>query len=226
MNIVVNDQKITIYLCDEHAENTTVKTAKDKYIERQNKINDLMEQAKKLGLDLTTQHTEAAKPEKRTERKVSNADVPQTETEGERWISTSKFEDVEERGSSSVGGQGAQSYTNYKPSQLTDTLDDNLRDGKVKIGIIEGRDGSPVPIPLERIDGTGTTSIRIVKTETDQTLQKRFKAMANMGLTDDQPDFRRGYTESTRDCPICRGDCFVNGKTCPKCNGSGLISLI
>lgn len=245
MTITIDNQKIVVEICDEHAEDTTVKIAREKYQDRQIQINALFEQAKKLGLDpsvftanVTSQSTQVKQEVQsspaavevtdtkqetlQTQKEVKPKQQPIEDEEG--WISTSKYESVENKGYTSVGGQGAQSYSSYKISGQEDILDQNLREGKVKMGLAEGRAGNPIPIAQERRDGTGVTRIRIVKSENDQSLQRRFKEMANS--QDSPPDFRHGYGDATRTCPICRGDCVVNGKDCPKCQGSGLISII
>lgn len=248
MTIVINNQNIIVCLCDEHAEETTVKVAREKYLERKNQVELLIEQARKLGLDTSSLlglsltpapaavSTELPKeqplPLKRAEDALltSKGEEQPNKTKllggkqkEEGWISTDKYETIEGRGYTSVGGQGAASYSSYKVSGQSDVLDENLRQGKIKMGVAEGRGGSPIPVPLERVDGTGTTRIRIVNVENDQTLQRRFKGMANNH--EHQPDFRQGYSDATRTCPICRGECVVNGKDCPKCKGSGLISV-
>lgn len=241
MTITIDNQKIVVEICDEHAEDTTVKLAREKYQDRQSQINALLEQARKLGLDpsvftadikaqptVTSQEPREigpiATPAKEQAVKKTSPKAEPQQDEDDGWISTSKFESVENRGYTSVGGQGAQSYSSYKISGQEDMLDNSLREGKVKIGLADGRAGNPIPIAQERRDGTGVTRIRIVKSENDQSLQRRFKEMASN--QDHQPDFRHGYGDATRTCPICRGDCVVNGKDCPKCQGRGLISII
>jgi len=234
LTIVINNENIVVCLCDEHAEDTTVKMAREKYLERQNQIDLLVEQAKKLGLDTSSLMKKAAassneskqvanpNPQPSREDKTTSTEEQSLEPD-EGWISTKKFETVESKGFTSVGGQGVASYNSYKVIGQSDVLDESVRQGKVKMGVAEGRGGSQIPVPLERVDGTGTTRIRINNAETDQSLQRRFKNMANN--QEHQPDFRQGYNDATRNCPICRGECVVNGKDCPKCKGSGIISV-
>ena len=217
-----------------------------KYLERKKQIEELLAQAKALGLDVTALNNSSnqVKPKqpaaindkqtnnnglqpegkeitKESKAKIINQSSQNTESDKD-WISTEKYENVQQSGFTSVGGQGAQSYSSYKVSGQQDTLDSELLEGKVKMDVVEGRGGQPLPIPSKRVDGTGTTTIRVVKSENDQSLQRRFKDMASQ---EHQPDFRHGYNDATRTCPICRGDCSVNGKDCPKCKGSGLISV-
>lgn len=227
LTIVIDNQNIIVALCDLHAEETTVKMAREKYQERLGKINELVEQAKRLGLDASsllgkpTPQADRQPEHRQNNAAVSSAASENDESQEEGWISTDRYDTIDNRGFTSTGGQGVQSYSSYRVAGQEDVLDGNVRQGKVKMGIIEGREGSPVPVPVVRVDGTGTTKIRIIKTD-DQALQKRFKRMAS---SPEQPDFRHGYSDSTRTCPICHGDCSINGKDCPKCQGTGLISV-
>jgi len=248
MYITINNKKIIVVLCDEHAEDTTVKVAKEKYLERRKQIESIMEQAKALGLNVSDSSLKPPTPTvdaptvdaptvdahgddssvvndshiNKNRGKAIVQDMNNEEVSEEGWISTNRYNNAEKSGYTSVGGSGAQSYSSYKVSGQEDILKEELLEGKVKMDVVEGRGGQPLPIPAKRIDGTGTTTIRIVNSENDQTLQRRFKDMAGQENT---PDFRHGYNDATRTCPICRGDCYVNGKDCPKCKGSGLISI-
>jgi len=48
-----NGHKITVLICDTHAEEATVKSARDAYLDKRKKIDDIIAQAKVLGVDLT-----------------------------------------------------------------------------------------------------------------------------------------------------------------------------
>ena len=48
-----NGDKITIYVCDDHAVNATVQAVKDAYTNKQGKIEELMKQAEELGLHVS-----------------------------------------------------------------------------------------------------------------------------------------------------------------------------
>jgi hypothetical protein len=107
-----------------------------------------------------------------------------------------------------------------------DVLPEELRRGRVKMDVAQGRGGQPIAIPSKRIDGTGVTRIRILHTENDNTLQARFKNLAEDSKSGGAPDLiYGGYNETTRTCPICRGVCIINDNDCPKCNGTGLIPI-
>ncbi len=104
------------------------------------------------------------------------------------------------------------------------------RKGKAKLTVMEGRDGQQLVIPEKRVDGMGTTRLKIVKKEDDTKLQSRFKRMAKDTIEHDKvPNFaREGYQNTQLECPFCHGNCTIvhlkREISCPKCNGAGVIS--
>ncbi len=90
--------------------------------------------------------------------------------------------------------------------------------------------GMPLVIAEKRVDGMGTTRLRITKKEDDNKLQSRFKRMAKDTTERDRtPNFaREGYQNTQSTCMMCNGDMEIVhlGKRiqCPKCNGAGTIS--
>ena len=229
--------KVSVDICDEHAEDATVKTARAKYVEKQAQITAFMEQAKALGLEIkapssgsglvTVQKTQEIIP---TARQIVEPTLTvDSKEEEDGWVPTAKVDAADRKGMRSVGGStemgGVSGHSSYTIGGQKDSLDEAMRRGKVRMVVQEGRAGAPIVVPQKRVDGTGTTRIRIVKNESDDSLQRRFKGMAQDSKQDRQPDFRNGYDESTRTCPICRGDCVVNDQDCPKCDGLGIISV-
>jgi hypothetical protein len=243
MTISLEDgNKVTVDICDEHAEDATVKTARVAYLKKQSEIDAFLAQAKALGIEVQapqaggsglvlaqqTQQPAPATAAPATPAAPASPLVESAEAE-EGWVPTGKVDAADAKGMRSVGGQtefgGVSGHASYSVSGQEDVLDESLRKGKVKLTVAEGRAGAPIAVPEKRVDGTGTTRIRIVKKESDHTLQRRFKDMAQDSKQDQQPDFRNGYGDSTRTCPICRGDCVVNDQDCPKCDGMGIISV-
>lgn len=247
LTITLEDgSKVTVSICDEHAEEASVKTARDAYMEKSKKINDLIQQARELGLNISESPsgiTIAQKqmsddqpkqgltiePQQSQPQQTKQPSPPQQQSQSakdrafEEWddaIPTDKLDN--HPGMRSVGGQTSgtmvESFNSYDYN-MHDKLDPEARKGKAKLEVFEGREGQPIALPSVRKDGTGTTTVRVVKGESDKTLQERFKRMS----MDEDVSFSSGY--STRDCPFCRGNCEVNGKTCPKCKGSGIISI-
>ena len=104
------------------------------------------------------------------------------------------------------------------------------RHGKIKMGVVEGRGGKPMTLPIQRQDGLGTTVVVVTQTTTDADLQRRFKHLANSSRSDNsayKPHFGHEYDIHT--CPLCRGRLFVKERgvdiQCPKCKGAGIITL-
>lgn len=240
---LVDGSKVVVDICDEHAEDASVKTARAKYTEKQDKIKAFLEQAKALGIEIQAPSIAGgltiARQQPTQQPIVQSIAKPSTddsvpliigqEEQEEGWVSASKIDAADRKGMRSVGGTtqlgGVQSHSSHIVGGQKDILPDNVRQGKVKMAVTEGRAGTQITVPQKRVDGTGTTRIRIVKKENDDTLQRRFKSMANDSRQDRQPDFRNGYEETSRICPICRGSCVANGKECPKCDGIGSINI-
>jgi hypothetical protein len=230
--------KATVNVCDEHAEDASVKTARAAYMEKQKQIEQFLEQAKALGIEIPSQPTGGGlilpKQAPAPAPAVPAAPAPQESIKivdkkeaEEGWVPSAKVDSA--KGMRSVGGNAGghavSGHNSYTVSGQQDVLDEGVRRGKVKMGLAEGRAGAPIVLPEKRVDGTGTTRIRIVHNESDNTLQRRFKDMANDSKSDQQPDFRNGYEDTTRPCPICRGECVVDGQDCPKCDGLGTINV-
>ena len=248
-----NGDKVTVYVCDNHAINATVQAVKDAHASRQNQIDQLIEQAKKLGLHVAEQElpvvvskptaaSNAVQPANigqmtpqveestgKLEKKpvvITPSSAPSNDMDGDDIISTEVIDSS--KGMQSVGGASGghmvDSHGSHDFASLEDQLPEDVRRGKIKMEMMEGRGGQPLAIPKKRMDGTGTTRINIVKTGGDTALQERFKTMAS---SENPADFRNGYQSSSRDCPICKGTGFATNAgeeiQCPKCDGVGII---
>jgi hypothetical protein len=226
--------KVTVKICDEHAEDATVKSAKAAYMNREKQISAFLEQAKALGLNISLNNSNnlavATAPSRQVvSQPVVNEVFTDAVLEGDDVVDTA----VLNRSMRSVGGNTEfgmmESHSSLNMSDFTDKLDPNLLRGKAKITMAEGRQGMPIAIPEKRVDGTGTTRVKITQKMNDSKLQDAFKRMADNTMRDSGPDFAHsGYKNSTSTCTFCRGDCVIkNGREtvmCPKCNGSGIIS--
>jgi hypothetical protein len=237
-----DDKKVSVSICDEHAEEATIKSAREAYQAKQDQINAVLEQAKALGLNISETGgglTVATAPPPSepapqaegtpTQPVAKQPVVP--DLEGDDVVPTTKLD--ANKGMQSVGGRvqgtSVSSHASLNTSDLQSKLPEEVLQGKAKMAIVEGREGQPIAIPQKRVDGTGTTRITINKGGGDRDLQERFKRMAVSSQSSDDntagPDFRQGYQESQRDCPFCRGVGEVNDKECPKCKGAGFISI-
>ena len=242
MSISLDDgKKVQVLICDTHAEDATVKSAKAAYHDKLQKLQALLEQAKSLGLDISSlmgaQPAQAAAPVAKpvVQRPQPIAPKPSVVVtdfgDDENVVDTSRIDIA--KPFVSTGGQteygSVQSFTNYNLDSGTDKLSPEARKGKAHLAMMEGRAGQPIIIPDKRVDGTGTTTIKIVKAENDATLQNRFRKMAGDSLQDKVPDFAHtGYSSGIKDCPFCRGQGTIKNGTklvdCPKCHGAGLLT--
>jgi len=248
MTITLDDgQKVQVMICDEHAEEATIKSARQAYQSKMDKFKELLEQAKALGLDLSVVQPGVGQPVQNATQAVQQPVVQAAVIEKPKPKPVTpviEFEDQDnvvdtsliDRGRPfiSTGGQteygAVQGYSNYDLNSGSDKLLPELRQGKAHMAMVEGRAGQPIVIPDKRIDGTGTTTIKIIKAESDATLQNRFKRMAGDSLNDKGPDFAHaGYVDGVKDCPFCRGQGSIkNGQKlieCPKCRGSGMLAV-
>lgn len=236
MTITLEDgKKNTVDICDVHADDATVKSARDAFQNKQKQIDDLLARAKELGLDFSQTSSGLAVA---TQRPQAPAPVPAEPAKStvvglnrndDDVIPTSKLDSA--RGMTSIGGQtdagNVVSFASYDSNSLADKLPEGARQGFAKMAVVEGRAGQPLIIPKQRVDGTGTTNITVMNKETDQQLQSRFKRMSEASMRDDVPNFaRQGYQNTTTKCSFCR-EGYINtskGKElCPKCGGSTIL---
>lgn len=234
--ISVDDNKVVVRICDAHAEEATVKSAREAYLEKRKAIDALLAQAKALGLQLAEQPSGlvvATKPQQQPQQhpqQLDESDLPIPE--GDNIISTTKLDRAKFQSVGGVVSNGiqVQSHRTIDSSTLSDKLPDGALDGYAEMAVVEGRGGQPLAIPQRRVDKTGVTRITVSKS-TDAALQERFKKMAGDTMGDRTPDFAKaGYQNTQKSCPMCKGACILKqgkGKEimCPKCNGSGLISV-
>jgi len=154
--------------------------------------------------------------------------------EGDDVLSTSVVDNVMQNrvqgvGGNLGGGYSAESHAAYVPENILESkLPEGARDGKVRMGLAEGRAGQAVAIPEIRQDGLGTTRISLTKGGSDAELQRRFKD--NAGSIDKDGanvhSFATGYAH--HECTMCNGSGVIK-KTkhetikCPRCKGSGVF---
>lgn len=230
-----NGTKVNVAICDKHAEDATVKSARQAYLNKQKKLEEIIAQAKALGFNLVPNAggLTVAEPISGTPAPKA-APAPKAPAASEQ-LDTSDLvpaELIDRKGSvtsvgGSVGGIAIQSLPSYDRESLQSKLPEDALKGHVQIAVTEGREGVPLAFQAQRMDGTGTTRIRIKKTMDDRRLQQHFKKMADQSMADRPPNFaREGYRNTITVCPICHGEKTVNGKTCPKCDGTGDITTV
>jgi len=242
LTITIDNDKVSVNICDEHAEEATIKSAREAYLAKQQKINDFLAQAKALGISVQdgpggvvlAKGPPSSQPSPPPSQPSQQIQVNLDDMTGDDVMDTSKLDNS--RAIHSVGGStemgSVTSHSSHNVSGQHDVLPQEVRQGKAKMEMMEGREGIPLAIPAKRVDGTGTTLIRLTKIENDNRLQRRFKTMASDTMREfgaKVPDFARsGYQNTTSNCSFCNGQGYVkHGKgdiECPKCHGSGLLS--
>lgn len=228
--------RVSVDICDEHEEDATIKTARQAYLDKQQKIADVMAQAKALGLDISDGNnglsiaTKSETPSAKSDSVPAKKNEQPEDMDGDDVVDTSFIDG--KAGVVSVGGATdhgqVASHQSHAVTGTEDILPAEALEGKAKMSLIEGREGMPLAIPEKRVDGTGTTHIKVVKSN-DQQLQERFKKMAGESIDDRAPDISRdGYQDTTVNCGFCRGSGRIKnlGKEieCPKCKGAGLLT--
>lgn len=85
--------------------------------------------------------------------------------------------------------------------------------------VVAGRGGHAMRLPRNIKQTDGTTTIQMVDTGGDRTIQERFRELS-AGNFSHKKD---GY--DVMNCSLCRGAGLARtGQTCPKCGGTGLLN--
>jgi len=243
MTIKVDDEDVTVKICDTDAETATPKMVMKSYLGKKSEIEEILAKARALGLqvDLPDSTSKIAivadnrpKPVPPAAASAAPASPGKLDSaiaasvagsRDEGVLPTSVVDSVAQRVRGASGGEvNAESYAAYTQGAGQDKLDPTLLEGRVKMGVGEGRGGQVIAVPAVRVDGTGTTTVRVRKDIDDAAIQRRFKQMAN-------PDsgghsFLDGY--NVHNCPICKGEGVAKQRgvldVCPKCKGTGLLN--
>lgn len=244
--ITIDDgNKVKVQVCDQHAEDATVKTCRIAYSERQKQIDEVLQKAKALGINISDQSANSGliiatqqPPQPQTQQPQTqqpvfddnNINIDPTE---DAIVIDTNLADRQTNVALSLDAVAATKVSAYNFGSLTDKLPENVRDGTVKMSIIEGMAGMPTAIPTVRRDGLGTTIIRQSKYD-DNALQRKFKNMADQSMNNpDGTSFSNGYTAQECKCTFCNGIGsimqrrvgVVTRSACPKCNGAGIIAV-
>ena len=247
-----NGTKIDALICDTCSEDATPKKVREACDTRQKQIDEVMAQAKALGLDLAAISSPTQKIQVLSQAQQPQPLMPPRQQSVAQPVPVSPLPsgispliDDEEgpvistaailKPLRSVGGnindpRWGSSNVPVHQSHGLDELGSSVLSGKAKVTMVEGRDGMPLQLPSIIQDGTGTTRLRIRQQMDDGTLQRKFKNLGMESRWDRGADFRTSYeTETERPCPICKGSGTVKNfgrmVSCPKCNGVGIIII-
>lgn len=245
MTINVDNEDVTVKICDTDAETATPKMIKEQYLAKQSEIDEIIAKARALGLEINvpTDPGVLATVEKPVAKAPSQPSVDPVQpsldpavaaaVEGSKEdgvLPTRVVDSTSQRVQGVAGGEvNAESHMPYSLGSGEDKLDPALLEGRVRMEGAEGRAGQPIAIPAVRVDQTGMTTVRINKRVDDAALQRRFKELAQSADGDgaNTHSFAQGGYD-VHDCPICKGDGAIKQhtgfETCPKCDGSGLLN--
>lgn len=241
MTIKLDDgRQVEVWISDEYADQATPKAVKEAYLKKQasdgEQIRQLQEMAAKLGLKLVgagEAPPEPARPAVVQAQQPKSAPVapPKPAMDGNRVVSGAAADrELEFKvgyaadAAANLAGPTQRQYeitTKEKPKE-------NLKDGEVaEIGLVKGRAGIDVAIPVRRQGKTGTTQVAVIDTGGDNNLQRRFKTMAEASKGDAVNYGKEGYDVKFAQCTACGGKGLaLNGKSpCPKCKGAGEIQI-
>ena len=248
MAVTFEEKKIAVKLCSKCSEDATPKAVREAYGKRKAEIDAFIEQAKKLGLTISQPQVGPAgltianaPPPQAQQSQPSQVFAQPTVVHGNRADGVVSAEEADRAlrrvgsaagvATGAVGSANLEGHKAYDPEAMLESkLPEGTRDGIVQLGVMEGRQGIPITVPVVRQDGTGTTTIRITQHVRDQQMLERFKSMADRSRRDEGPCFRTEYELAS--CPICKGETTIQinqgGEVqrvlCPKCKGSGLRS--
>jgi hypothetical protein len=233
----LDDEKVKVSICDDH-EDLRTKDIKEIYSEKMSEINAILEQAKKFGLELSTNDNTKSSGklvtmkrqaiEKNQEPALDSDEKLVSEAEAQRLLA-SKAQISYDQSAGGVGGAAA-------PHQINSIRDGEVRANpgqkKVALDIVEGRGGQPVRLEKKVVDNYGVTDIIVNKPIDDHQMQQRFKNMSSNTMREDGgavlPNFASNGYEAVN-CNFCNGSgqVVVKGKKkdiCPRCNGQGIVS--
>ena len=185
MNINIDGKKTNVYVCDEHADDTTPGMAKAKYKDLLDSIDALSEQAEILGYKLVPIDQEvccdAQQPaqESKTSQKVPQGMRVQKRKkntgDGEEYVDAARANTIISGASPTVSSEGVP-MTNAGTYNVEKAQNDaGVSKKRVRVDVAQGPGGVPIPIPGHTIDETGETTIEISQNFTDKDLQNRFK---------------------------------------------------
>ncbi len=233
MSFTIDDNEYQIFLCDEHAEDTTPKQAKQSLKGRITEIEEFMEKAKALGIQIGDINPTADIQIKRPSTGISQMQPQATEEKAEGIPLPGSFKGV----SGNVEGLSIAGHSSIRIDEEVKRAISNMKanDGNIEEVIVpedivtevqEVRDagGGVAIIPKKLRGNTGSMNVSIKSTGGDAALQRRFKQMAEESMEKD--GYKTQYKDMDVPCTFCGGSGIskIGKQECPKCSGSGIIA--
>ena len=234
MDLSIDDKKHTIHLCDEHADDTTPKQAREALKKRVSQLEDIIKQAEALGLTIV--HPSESK-------KVIVVDNPEAEAAAPAVAKTlqklPEFKGASGSASGEGGSVGVASHSAIPiDSVMNNTISEMKESGKLASDVrpetyerelqqLTTKSGRQVILPSKIVGNTGTTVVKVVDSGGDRALQDRFKSEAqnSVGMEQGTLSAQPSYENDTVMCTFCGGTGVsrMGNVACPKCNGAGLL---
>ena len=231
MTVKIDGQPHTIALCEMH-EDQTPRSIKEQLakenrnqqadLKRQQKMKQLKDLAKELGVDIPV----VSKPASITKPATINTKPTKLVPQKKRTPPPPPPPEAEPIAESqpSQPPAGVESHSEYQPKGITNCkIQTTARENQ----IVETSTRGPIPLPKKVFDNEGgRTEIRIIKTGGNRELQKRFESMAESSKRNEGSHHfgKGGYNVS--DCPMCGGSGKARTdpkQACPKCKGGGVF---
>jgi hypothetical protein len=247
MDLTVDGDKYTVYLCDEHAEETTPKQAKDALAKRKAQLEEVIKQAEALGLKVELPGVGkkiAVVEDPQAAPAAAPAEQPQDlqaapDNTPKKKIKMPKFEGV---GGTATGEGASVNVAKHASLEVDQIVGESLRANKDQLEntakpeeyeaeaqVLTTPTRGQIVIKKKSVGNTGTTEVKVRDSGGDRELQDRFKRMAeeSKGMDNDSWKSKSWYEgHDTVTCTFCRGTGMsrIGGQACPKCGGSGLLS--
>lgn len=240
MRIKVDKDEYEVDLCDEHADITTPKGARDIIIKKQQEFEELKEKMKQFGIDITGQtgNVLTAKPKTsqpvQDESKNEDINIPHITP---KKSAKSDLKTAPKYNLNNVKGDARGMPSLNIDSTVQHIVESAKAKGKIhkdqavnvprveqiELQTVPGPGGVPMTIQKRIKHEDGSSSEITISESSDADLQRRAKRLESMREHSDAHLFVRGYDFT--ECGLCRGTgkTRANNQICPKCKGKGFV---
>lgn len=226
LNIVIDEVKYSVAICDKHSDDTTPKQVKELVLKRIDILNNLICGLKDFGINISDLGTisVAAKDDK-IDKKIDEQKSEPIDNKSVKLVKKERIPTVRVI-SGNIEGHNIKGNESIKTEDvINETI--NKLNKKLDIKIVKpitehieeqviSAHGGKMTIPKKIKHNIGTTLINVVPTS-DKMLQERFKRIANNSMRDE-------HESKMQECIKCNGTGVgANTKPCERCGGSGII---
>jgi hypothetical protein len=212
MKVEVDGEIFEVYLCDEHAESTTMGQVTKKVREIKSKLENAVQLAIDLGITIPEINISGNKDDIMPDMDILPTQQAPTAVESAQPVQQAVPQPVV---------QPVEQATEVPPRQIKLSETEAIEsDTLVEMQTIEAK-GGQIAIPQKTKGVAGETDIQIINV-TDSVIQDRAKMMKAKG---DVGQLNPGYVS---ECLACHGKGVhpILKKACPKCNGSGMSNSV